>query len=47
MITKSSGLKKLAKGVAKSNYGTIGRQAFKISQVCQRVLTIIGTFKKK
>ena len=42
MISKSSGLKKLARGIASKSHNTIGRQATKNIMIRQRVLSIIA-----
>ena len=42
MISKSSALKKLARGIASKSHNTIGRQATKNIMICQRVLSIIA-----
>ena len=40
-IPKSSGLKKLAKGVARRNHASIGRQAVRDPEIQERVLSIL------
>ena len=42
IISKSSALKKLARGIASKSHNTIGRQATKNIMICQRVLSIIA-----
>ena len=41
VVTKSSGLKRLARGIARKSHASIGRHAVKNSKVCQRVLEIL------